>query len=87
MDSKLLYAVFLSIVFSVAPTFATFLLLMLGNQLLFDFFPDPAFQAEQIEEFMSVARPIGYASLVIVLGLTVLGFVSDRRNLSRLGSL
>lgn len=87
MDSRSFCAIFLSIVFTVALSFMTFLLWRFGYLLLFDFFPDLGFQTDRIEEFMSIARPFGYISILIVLGLIVLGFMTERNNLQLLGSI
>jgi protein-S-isoprenylcysteine O-methyltransferase Ste14 len=78
----------LAVVFTIALTFATLQLPgTLGNWLA-NYFPDihPVIEPERIAEFMTVARPIGYACLGIIAVLIVAGLVTGKRKLSILGS-
>jgi len=90
---KLLLLTILAIVFTVALTFATLEVPMVLNHILVDLFgfPDynPAINPDLIEEFMSshFIRPMGYASLAILIVLIAIGFVTKRTGLSALGSM
>ena len=85
-DSKLPILTFLAIVFTLALTFATLELPRILNSILGVYFPDIYWEPESIEALMSYARPIGYASIVVVIALIVVGFITERRRLSSLGS-
>ena len=78
----------LAVVFTVALTFATLQLPRILGNWLSNYFPDihPAIEPERIAEFMTVARPVGYACLGIIAILIVAGLVTGRRKLSILGS-
>jgi protein-S-isoprenylcysteine O-methyltransferase Ste14 len=78
--------ILLSIVFTLALTFATLELPAILNSILRAYFPDIYWEPETIEALMSFARPIGYASLAVIAGLIILGFKTGRRHLSSLGS-
>lgn len=84
-DSKFLVATLLAIVFTVALTFATVEIARGVNRTLLIFFPDLGWEFERIEEFMGYVRPIGYASLAIVVALIIAGFVSEKKHVSSLG--
>jgi len=86
-DSKLPVLTFLAIVFTLALTFATIEVPRAISNMLSAYFPDFGFQLELIEEFMIYVRPIGYACLGVVIALIILGFVTERRGLSSLGSI
>jgi len=78
----------LSVVFTVALTFATLQLpVILGNWLA-NYFPDihPVIEPEQVAEFMAVARPVGYACLGVIATLIVAGFITGKKKLSVFGS-
>lgn len=83
----------LAIVFTVALTFATIELPRVLYRVIEDNFdvPDlhPVIEPELIEEFMQVSyvRPIGYASLALVMLLIVVGFVTRKRGISSLGAI
>ncbi len=77
----------LSVVFTVALTFATLELPGVLNAVLRPLFPDIYWEPESIEALMGYARPIGYACLLVVVALIVVGFITERRGLSSLGSL
>jgi protein-S-isoprenylcysteine O-methyltransferase Ste14 len=79
----------LAVVFTIALTFATLQLpVVLGNWLS-SHFPDihPVIEPEKVAEFMSVARPAGYACLAVIAVLIVIGFVTGKKRLSMFGSL
>jgi protein-S-isoprenylcysteine O-methyltransferase Ste14 len=76
----------LAIIFTVALTFATLALPGILNSILRGYFPDIYWEPESIEALMKYARPIGYACLVVVILLIIVGFITERRNLSFLGS-
>jgi hypothetical protein len=80
-------------VFTLALTFATLELPRILNRVLVAYFGDiPAdvlrrgSEPQSIETLMNYARPAGYASLVVVFVLIVVGFVTERRILSSVGS-
>ena len=81
----------LAIIFTVALTFATIevprILATIFHRA--GWIPDvnPGIQPEVVEEFMAIARPIGYACLAAVIVLMIAGFVTKRRRLSSLGAL
>jgi protein-S-isoprenylcysteine O-methyltransferase Ste14 len=78
----------LAVVFTIALTFATLQLpVVLGNWLS-NYFPDihPVIEPEKAAEFMTVARPIGYACLVVIAVLIVTGFVTGKKRLAMFGS-
>ena len=88
---KLAILTLLAFVFTVALTFVTIELPKILATLLnrAGWIPDvsPVTQPEIVEEFMKIARPIGFACLVAVIGLIVVGFVTKRMKLSSLGAL
>ena len=86
-DSRLPILTLLAIVFTLALTFATVEVPRAINHLLSAYFPDFGFEFELIEEFMRYVRPIGYACLVVVIALIIVGFMTGRRSLSSLGSI
>ena len=88
-DSKLPILILLAVVFTVALTFVTLEIPFLVNNILRDHFPDISQWAEpeRVEEFLSNARPIGYACLTVVLSLIVVGFIKGKRGLSSIGSI
>lgn len=85
-DLRFPIAFLLAIVFSVALVFVTIEIPTTLNRLLLAHFPDLGFQTEQISEFMGYARTVGYACLVTIVVLVILGFVTKRRRLSLFGS-
>jgi len=88
IDPKLLILTALAIVFTVALTFATLEAPRAINFILRTFFPDHGIgESELIEEFLRYVRPIGYACLLAVIALIVVGFVTRKGTLSSLGSL
>jgi protein-S-isoprenylcysteine O-methyltransferase Ste14 len=78
----------LAVVFTVALTFATLQLPVILGNWLSNYFPDihPVIEPERVAEFMVVARPVGYACLVVIVILIVAGFVTEKRKLSVFGS-
>jgi protein-S-isoprenylcysteine O-methyltransferase Ste14 len=74
----------LAIVFTVALTFATLQLPVILGNWLSNYFPDV--WPEGGAEFMTVARPTGYACLGIIAILIVAGFVTGKKKLSIFGS-
>ena len=88
IDLKLLILAVLAIVFTVALTFATLEAPRAVNFVLRTLFPDHGIgEFELIEEFLGYVRPIGYACLVAVIALIVVGFITRKGTLSSLGSL
>jgi len=79
----------LAVVFTVALTFATLQLPRILGNWLANYFPDihPIVEPDRVAEFMTVARPVGYACLGIIAILIVAGLVTGKRKLSILGSL
>ncbi len=78
----------ISVVFTVALTFATLELPILIGKWLADIIPDihPVIEPDRIEKFMEFARPIGYTCLGLIGILIVAGFITGKRGLSLLGS-
>jgi len=78
----------LAVVFTVALTFATLQLPVILGNWLSNYFPDihPVIEPERVAEFMVVARPIGYACLVVIAILIVAGFMTGKKKLSIFGS-
>jgi protein-S-isoprenylcysteine O-methyltransferase Ste14 len=79
----------LAVVFTVALTFATLQLPRIVGNWLSSYFPDihPVMEPERVAQFMTIARPVGYACLGIIAMFIVAGLVTGRRKLSILGSL
>lgn len=84
--SKLPILTLLAIVFTPALTFATVEVPRAISYILSAYFPDFGFEFELIEEFMRSVRPIGYACLVVVIAMIIVGFMTGRR-LSSSGSI
>ena len=86
---RLLLLGLLAGVFTVALTFATIEIPGMLRRLVPAFFPDlnPAIEFDRIEELLTYIRPIGYACIVAVIALTVVGFKTGKGRLSSLGSL
>ena len=84
--SRLAVLALLSLVFTVALTFATIGLPWIVSGMLRPLFPDIYWEPESIEALMSYARPVGYACLLLVIALILLGFLTERRSLTSLGS-
>jgi protein-S-isoprenylcysteine O-methyltransferase Ste14 len=74
----------LAVVFTAALTFATLQLPVILGNWLSHYFPDihPVIEPERVAEFMVIARPIGYACLVVIAILIVAGFMTGKRKLS-----
>lgn len=88
-DSKLPILILLAVVFTLALAFVTLEIPYLINNVLRAYFPDITEWAEpeRVEEFLGIARPIGYACLAVVLSLIVVGFIKGKRGLSSIGSI
>ncbi len=85
----------LSIVLTLALTFATLELPRIVNSLLAAYFPDVRTEVARgvrqphvamVEALMNYARPAGYVFLGILIVLVIVGFVTKRRSLSLLGT-
>lgn len=82
----------LAFVFTVALTLATIelprILVILLNIVGIKI-PDinPGINPELVEEFMKIARPVGYVCIVAVIVLIIVGFITKKKNLSSLGVL
>ena len=85
-ESKLPVLTLLAIVFTLALTFATLELPRILNNILRPLFPDIYWEPESIEALMNYARPVGYTCLIVVIALILVGFATERRRLSSLGS-
>ncbi|UCH57980.1 MAG: hypothetical protein JSV18_03515 [Candidatus Bathyarchaeota archaeon] len=85
-SSKIPVLALLAVVFTLSLTFATLELPRILNRLLIPLFPDIYWEPESIEALMRYARPIGYASLAVIIALIVLGFAKEKNTLSYLGS-
>ena len=87
LNKKYLFLIFLSIIFSIALTFATLELPLVMESVLEEFFPDYRWDFESRNALLAYARPIGYTCLAIVVGLIIVGFKTGKNRLSKLGSL
>lgn len=87
--SKLSVSSSLAVIFTVALTFTTIELPRSINSILLQLFPDihPYIEPELVEEFLRMIRPLGYASLLMVVALIAFGFRTGRKSLSRIGTL
>ncbi|MFX0068214.1 MAG: methyltransferase family protein [Promethearchaeota archaeon] len=82
----LILSILLALVVTVALTFATIEIPRILSILLAEWGgPDVNPGMPAAEEFMKIARPIGYACLAIVIVLIIMGFIVKRKNLSTLG--
>ena len=86
-NSKFPILTLLAIVFTVALTFATLELPRILNRFLKIYFPDIGWVGESTEAFMNYARPIGYACIVVVVALIIVGFKTGKKHLSSFGSI
>jgi len=81
----------LALVFTVALTFATVELPRILTMLFVQagWIPDvnPGMEPEIVEEFMKIARPIGYVCLAAIAILITAGFMTKKKKLSSLGVL
>jgi len=84
--SKLPLFAVLALLFTVALTFATIELPLILNRILHDKFDVYFYDWNLILGFTNKLRVIGYVCLVVVLVLIVVGFLTERRRLSSLGS-
>jgi protein-S-isoprenylcysteine O-methyltransferase Ste14 len=85
-DIKLPVLTLLAFIFTAALTFVTLELPRILNSILRNYFPDIYWEPESIKVLMNYARPIGYACLVVVIALIVVGFLTERRRFVSLGS-
>jgi len=85
--SKLVVAVILSILFTLAFFYLTFELPRILDELLHNFFPDVFWQRELREQVIDAMRPYGYLTLTITLILIVVGFAVKKGYLSILCSI
>jgi protein-S-isoprenylcysteine O-methyltransferase Ste14 len=95
IQGKFLVLAALSIVFTLALTFATLELPRIVNSILGAYFPDVPTemargvqqpQIAMVETLMNYARPAGYVLLGIVIVLVIVGFATKRKSLSFLGT-
>ena len=79
----------MAVVFTLALTFVTLEIPYVISNILRAYFPDMSQWAEpeRVEEFLRIARPIGYACLAVVLSLIVAGFIKGKKGLSSIGSI
>jgi len=88
---NLMFLTLLAFVFTVALTFATIEIpkMLVSLFIRAGWIPDvnPGMHPEIVEEFMKIARPIGFACLAAVIVLVIAGFVTKRMKLSSLGAL
>ena len=81
----------LALVFTVALTFTTVELPRILTNLFYraGWIPDvnPGIEPEIVEEFMKIARPIGYVCLTAIVILIIAGFITKKKRLSTLGAL
>jgi protein-S-isoprenylcysteine O-methyltransferase Ste14 len=84
---SLTFLTLLAFVFTLALTFVTVEIPRILSRLLAGYVPDvnPGLDPEFVQEFMKVARPIGYTCLVAVIVLIAASFITKRKNLSSLG--
>ncbi|RLE53697.1 MAG: hypothetical protein DRJ26_03050, partial [Candidatus Methanomethylicota archaeon] len=77
----------ISTIFSIAVIYGTFITPRLIHRFLLKFIPDVAPWTTNIEEIMNALRPYGYAALITLAGLIILGLVIGKYNVSLLGPL
>ncbi len=68
-----------SFTLTVTLTFSTFEAVRVMDGILHGPFPDIAYHREEIETFMNVARPIGYACFAFVVLFILLGLLTRHR--------
>lgn len=86
-DAKLPILILLAIVFTVALTFATLELPLIIDGILHGYLDGYFYDWEHAREWWGFLRVIGYACIVVVIGLIVVGFKTGRARLSSLGSI
>jgi len=85
-DSKLPIFTVLSLIFTVALTFATIEIPLILNRILHDKLDVYFYDWTIALEFHRKLEIIGTVCLVVVIALIIVGFVTERRRLSFLGS-
>jgi hypothetical protein len=85
---SILFSSSITIMFTLAFTFASIELPRLFNNFLSNIFPDihPYIEPDLIEEFLKKVRPFGYASFLIIFLLILVGFLTTNKILSKLGA-
>ncbi|RLF17970.1 MAG: hypothetical protein DRN06_02655 [Thermoprotei archaeon] len=85
---ELMQAVILSLLFTIALLYATLEVPRLIHGILLNHIPDYGFGNWQpARETLNYLRPIGYVSLLAVIGLIVTGFIIKRSGFALLGSV
>jgi len=84
--SKLLILTCLAILFTVALTFATLEIPLILDKILHNWF-DVYYDWKTLPQFWDTLEVIGYASIVVVIALTIMGFKAGKEGLSCLGSI
>ena len=77
---------FITIIFTIALTFASLEFPRIINGILRSHFPDIYWEPDSIEDLLIYARPIGYTCFLAIIGLIALGFITKRGYLSSFGS-
>lgn len=86
-DARLPILILLAIVFTVALTFATLELPLIIDGILHGYLDEYFYDWEHAMEWWGFLRVIGYACIVLVIGLIIVGFKTGRARLSSLGSI
>jgi len=84
---KIIFALILSSLFTIALFYLTLELPHLLDKILHNYYPDLFWQFKLKEEMLNNIRPIGYATLIIVIILIALGFILRKSYLSAIGSV
>ena len=85
--SKLLILTCLAIVFTVALTFATLEIPLVLDRILHDLLDWHFYDWKTFLQFWESMRVIGYACIIAVIALTIVGFKTGKGRLSSLGSI
>ena len=86
-NSKLPILAVLAILFTVALTFATLELPLLVDGIIHNYLDKYFYDWTIAQWWWSLLRTIGYASIVVVIALIIVGFKTGREKLSSLGSI
>jgi protein-S-isoprenylcysteine O-methyltransferase Ste14 len=86
---RLILSTLLASVFTLAITYTIIVVPWLIDRRLKIFFPDLFYsnEPELMAEFVDHVRPIGYASFLLVVALIILGFVTNRKGMTSVGTM
>jgi len=84
---KIIFALILSSLFTITLFYSTLELPHVLDKILHNYYPDLFWQFKLKEEMLNSIRPVGYATLIIVVVLIMLGFILRKSYLSTIGSV